>query len=114
MDYDFSGFYALYASGAAPGDMYKFRIEQADGRIVDKADPYGVQMELRPKTASIINRLDGFKFTDAVWMHKRDIGYNIPLNIYELHCGSWRQKPHDPNQKEDFGWFNYRELANYF
>lgn len=111
MDYDFSGFYALYAPGAAPGDMYKFRIEQADGRIVDKADPYGVQMELRPKTASIINRLDGFKFTDAVWMHKRDIGYNIPLNIYELHCGSWRQKPHDPNQKEDFGWLNYRELA---
>ncbi len=57
MDYDFSGFYALYAPGATPGDMYKFRIEQADGRIVDKADPYGVQMELRPKTASIINRL---------------------------------------------------------
>ena len=111
MDYDFSGFYALYASGAAPGDMYKFRIEQADGRIVDKADPYGVQMELRPKTASIINRLDGFNFTDDAWMHKRDIGYNIPLNIYELHCGSWRQKPHDPNQKEDFGWLNYRELA---
>lgn len=29
-----------------------------------------------------------------------------PVNIYEVHLGSWRTNPDDPN-----GWFNYEEIA---
>ncbi|WP_418771701.1 1,4-alpha-glucan branching protein GlgB, partial [Monoglobus pectinilyticus] len=59
---------------------------------------------LRPGSASIIRELDEFKFTDDEWMAKRDVGYNNPVNIYELHLASWRQK-------EDGSWYTYTETG---
>ena len=111
MDYDFSGFYRTYVPGASDGDQYVFRVEQDNGEIVEKSDPFGFQMSLRPAYSSVINSLHGFPFTDTEWMETRGIGYDLPVNIYELHCGSWKQKSKDPNQQEGTGWLNYRELA---
>ena len=99
------GVFELEIAGAEAGMYYKYAITSADGRVVYHCDPYGMLMELRPGFASrIVDRT--WKFTDEKWMQKRDVGknYNNPMNIYELHAGSWKQK-------EDGSCYNYEELA---
>ena len=99
------GVFELEIAGAEAGMYYKYAITSADGRVVYHCDPYGMLMELRPGFASrIVDRT--WKFTDEKWMQKRDLGknYNNPMNIYELHAGSWKQK-------EDGSWYDYEELA---
>ena len=87
-----------------PNMMYKYRVYSTPDEYVEHSDPYGFGMELRPGSASIIRELDEFKFTDDEWMAKRDVGYNNPVNIYELHLASWRQK-------EDGSWYTYTETG---
>ena len=87
-----------------PNMMYKYRVYSTPDEFVEHSDPYGFGMELRPGSASIIRELDEFKFTDDEWMAKRDVGYNNPVNIYELHLASWRQK-------EDGSWCTYTETG---
>ena len=99
------GVFELEIAGAEAGMYYKYAITDADGRVVYHCDPYGMLMELRPGFASrIVDRT--WKFADEKWMQKRDVGknYNNPMNIYELHAGSWKQK-------EDGSWYDYEELA---
>lgn len=100
------GIYTALVPQARPGMMYKYRIFQADGRVVDRADPYAFGTELRPNTASIIVNLDSFVFTDREWVLKRDKNYTKPMNIYEMHFGSWRKE-----KREKDGWYSYRELC---
>ncbi len=99
-------FFELYIEGAKPSQMYKYRIEGANGAVVDHCDPYGFGMELRPDNASIIRNLDEYKFTDAAWMKKRTTAKDKPLNIYEVHLGSFMANP-----DEEHGWYNYKDLA---
>ena len=91
-------------SGIAENMLYKYRIYSDNAHYVEHCDPYGFGMELRPGTASIIRRIDSFNFTDREWMENRDTGYNRPVNIYELHVGSWRRK-------EDGSWYTYTEIG---
>lgn len=100
-------FFEAEAAGAAPGMMYKYRIYGADGSVVDHADPYGFGMELRPASASIIRDLDAYAFSDGAWMARRSAGREKPLNIYELHLGSFKTNVDDPN-----GWYTYDALAD--
>ena len=94
---------------AREGDLYKFRIINGD-KTVDKADPYAFYCEAPPATASVIYEVDGYKWRDAGWLRRRaknmsrECYFNRPLNIYELHVGSWRL--HDDGTP-----YNYRELA---
>lgn len=97
------GVYSLFVPEARIGDMYKFRIYHHDGTVTDKADPYGRQMELRPCSASIIADLREEIFTDEEWMGRRDVLYNRPFHIYEIHFGSWRVKGDR--------WYRYEELG---
>lgn len=102
-----SGVYECEVAHAKEGMMYKYRIHQKDGRNVDRADPYGFFMELRPNTASILTSFHDFILEDEEWMKKRKtVGkyYDKPLNIYEMHMGSWRRK-------EDGSWYSYEEIA---
>lgn len=85
------GIYSVFIPEAAEGQMYKYRIYHQDGSVTDKADPYGFGMELRPASASIIRRRDGFQFTDWDYMNDTDKMYDRPMNIYEIHFGSWRR-----------------------
>lgn len=55
---DDKGVWTLFIAGAKEGDMYKYRITQATGRVVDKMDPYAFYSELRPNTASIVTNLE--------------------------------------------------------
>lgn len=98
-------FFELFVENAKLGDMYKFQITASNG-IIDHCDPYGFGMELRPDSASIIRDLDEYKFSDAKWLKKRTDFKKAPLNIYEVHLGSWLTNPDD-----EHGWFTYDEIA---
>ena len=89
---------------AKDGMMYKYRIYRQDGRWIDHCDPYGYGMELRPHNASFVRNLKKYRFHDDAWMNSRTDCKKGPLNIYEVHAGSWK-KP------EEKGWLNYQELA---
>lgn len=97
-------FFECIVPNVREGSMYKYRIYRRDGGYLDHCDPYGFGMELRPHNASIVRDLDAYKFSDGDWMSLRTNHYGEPLNIYELHLGSWKRKP-------DGSWYTYRELA---
>lgn len=97
-----------FIPSALEGQMYKYRIYEQGGRSMDHCDPYGFGMELRPKSASIIRNLRSYEFFDWEWMRNRTDHKNEPMNIYEVHAGSWHKNPED----EENGWYNYRQLAD--
>lgn len=99
-------FWQCEIPGASAGMMYKYRILRKGRGSLDHCDPYGFFAELRPNTASVIQRLDGYEFGDAEWMEARTDCKDRPLNIYELHFGSWRK----PEDRPD-SWYSYSELA---
>ncbi|MGM9964726.1 MAG: 1,4-alpha-glucan branching protein GlgB [Clostridium sp.] len=104
-----SGIYSITSEKARVGMMYKYCIHTRDGQVVYHCDPYGFAMELRPNTASYIVDLDEYKFNDDEWMNNRDKCYNKPLNIYEIHMGSWMTR----NDKDiNNGWYRYNEIAD--
>ncbi len=102
-----SGVYTAVFKNAKAGMLYKYLIEGQDGVMREHSDPYSFGMELRPKNASIIVDLSTYSFQDDKWMAEREKNYNQPLNIYELHLGSWRK-----NKKDENGWFTYQEIAD--
>ena len=87
---------------------YKYCIVGADGKTVLKSDPYAYHYETRPANASKVYTLDGYKWGDAAWQAKKEKGslYDCPINIYEVHLGSWRRyedgqtMPYDLQAKE--------------
>lgn len=101
-----SGIWEIFIPGIDLGEKYKFEIKTPSGGILVKTDPYANQMELRPKTASVVTDVDRFAWEDQEWIEKRkhQNALGSPLNIYELHAGSWR-KPYGRV-------LNYRELAH--
>lgn len=102
-----SGQIFTYSSTAAvKGQMYKYVIYSRKGRQ-EHCDPYGFAMELRPAFASIITDLLDYRFTDEKWMESRTKCYESPMNIYEIHPGSWIKSPDNEN-----GWYTYSEIAD--
>ena len=104
------GIYETFIPEAKEGDLYKFLIYTPEGEKLYKADPFANMAELRPETASRIAFVDGFKWTDSLWMKKRSTGGNYwekPLSIYEVHPGSWKRHP----GREDDGFYSYKEFA---
>ena len=103
-----SGVWELFIPDLAPGVLYKYEIRNRDsGAIQLKADPYGQQFELRPKTASIVAHHSRYQWYDERWMERRRYHdwYHAPMSIYELHLGSWQRGPEGEP-------LNYRELAH--
>ena len=88
-------------------DSYKYAVETRDGRVLMKADPYGFHTECPPQTASKYYPLGRYEWQDAEWMTARTKRHHLtePLNIYEVHAGSWRTYP-------DGAPFGYRKLAD--
>ena len=91
--------------GAQP--TYKYAVWGADDLWRLKADPYGFACELRPANASRLCDLDGYRWGDAEWMEGREAfdPYHSPINIYEVHAGSWRRHPNG-------NFLSYGELAD--
>jgi len=87
-----TGVYELTVPDARVGQLYKFRIYQQGGTVVDKADPFAFHSQLRPDTASVITRIAPEKyFNDAKWMKSRTKCFDTPMSIYEMHMGSWKK-----------------------
>ena len=105
-----TGVWSGFVSGLCEGELYKYRIHGADGSVVMRADPYAFASEVRPANASRLTRLD-FSFDDSAWMERRDKCRNLPMNIYELHAGSWKHKPNSTQPDGSDGWYDYEELA---
>ncbi|MBR6955219.1 MAG: 1,4-alpha-glucan branching protein GlgB [Clostridia bacterium] len=73
---------------------YKFAIQDARGDWHQHTDPFAFRMEQRPHTASRLCELSGHAWRDADWMAERAAG-NLrekPVNVYEVHLGSWRRQ----------------------
>ena len=93
--------------GVSKYDCYKYAIQTADGRLLMKADPYAVHQETRPGTASKVYDLPTYKWTDSDWFarQKESSVLDKPVNIYEIHFGSWKQHA-------DGTFLTYREMAD--
>ncbi len=87
-------------------DAYKYCILTSDGRKLMKSDPYGYHMETRPDNATKYYELGSYKWTDDAWEAKKADTqlYNKPVNIYEVHLGSWKQY-------DDGNFYSYRKAA---
>lgn len=97
-------FYELTLPALKCGTPYEYRIYTRDGKYTDHADPYGFWMELRPDHRTIITDLSSYSFGDQRWMDRRSEHFNLPMNVYEMHLGSWKK----PGKAE---WYTYDELA---
>lgn len=106
-----TGVYSGIIPEAKPGDLYKYRITTAAGETFDKADPYAFWAEVRPGTASRIARLDGYTWHDGRYQAiRRSTKSPRPMNIYEVHLGSWKQQEHP--EDPDYPFLSYRQLAD--
>ena len=87
--------------------MYKYSIETYDGSRVMKSDPYAYHYETRPNTASVYVDIDGYEWHDQDWQKYKTEheSYSNPMNIYEIHAGSWRKY-------SDGNYFSYGKLAD--
>lgn len=110
------GIWEGFVPGVPEGALYKYLIETGDGRLLYKADPYAFSAELRPGTASRTAKLAGYRWRDEEWMAARERSerFRQPLNIYEVHPGSWRQHAAPRAGEKDVppeAFYTYRELA---
>jgi len=106
-----AGVWEIFIPGLGEGEIYKYEIKTRHELLRIKTDPYAFRMELRPNNAAVVQRLDHLTWNDEAWMAQRR-NTNLlekPMAIYEVHLGSWRQKP---NADEKNRWLNYRELAH--
>ena len=99
------GIYEIQVPGVSEFDAYKYVIVTHSGFELWKADPYAKHAETRPLTASKVYTLPEYKWKDKKWMDNRTVPYHQPMNIYEVHLGSWK---HNEEGKE----LSYRELAH--
>lgn len=100
----------ISASVIPVGSLYKYAIKTRDGRTLYKADPYGYSMQRPPETASVVYELGGYSWHDEGFLsyrknHLSEKPENQPINIYEVHLGSWKKR-------EDGSYLSYRELAD--
>lgn len=102
-----AGLWTLFIPDIGVGELYKYEITCPDGKVHLKADPYAFWAEVPPQTASRVTDLSSYEWQDAGWMtqRKNQVIYNQPLNIYEVHLGSWRRSP-------DGDILGYRQLAD--
>ena len=103
-----SGIWEIFIPNLGEGELYRFEIHGADGNLHVKVDPLAKLAEVRPATASITTHLDGYEWGDDLYMktHWATKVFGSPMNIYEVHAGSWRRDPANPDR-----FLNWDELS---
>ena len=98
------GVFEIFVPGVGEHLKYKFAIKK-NGAISLRADPFGFYSEMRPNTASVVFDVERFKFSDDEWVKNRakKDHHSLPMNIYEVHLGSWN--------RYDGKFMNYRDIA---
>ena len=107
---DNSGIWECFIEGIKNGLTYKYHIVSNFHNIVhQKSDPFSFYSEVPPKSASRVWDIDEYKFKDSKWMKKRHKynAHDAPINIYEVHLGSWRRKAEEDNR-----YLTYKEVAD--
>lgn len=104
---DGSGVWTLFVACISEYSMYKYKLYCNDGEVRFKSDPYAFFCEDRPGTASKVLSLDKYRWNEHeyIWQQKKKCSYNNPMNIYEVHLGSWKRG-------EDGKYKTYREIAD--
>jgi len=103
-----SGLWELFIPGVRAGMQYKFQLRTA-GVTFSKADPFALEAERPPETASVTSHLGDHVWRDEAWMAaRRDRArpLDAPVAIYEVHAGSWRRNP-----EQGLRSLTWRELA---
>jgi len=106
--WDSSGIWEGFIEGLKLGEVYKYSVHSNTGEHLEKADPFALVNEQPPHTASVVSTT-WFQWNDQAWMRQRQI-YNAldkPFAVYEMHIGSWRRDPSDPER-----FLSYREIAD--
>ena len=103
-----SGIWEIFIPNLGEGELYRFEVHGADGNLHVKVDPLAKLSEVRPATASITTHLDGYEWGDDLYMktHWATKVFGSPMNIYEVHAGSWRRDPANPDR-----FLNWDELS---
>jgi 1,4-alpha-glucan branching enzyme len=105
-----SGIWETFIPGIREGSLYKFEIKSKfNKQVAQKADPFAFYFELRPKSASVVYDIDGYRWNDGDWMERRPRlnWLEAPIAMYEVHLGSWMRVPEEGER-----WPTYRELAD--
>ena len=99
-----SGIWEIFIPNLGEGELYRFEVHGADGNLHVKVDPLAKLSEVRPATASITTHLDGYEWGDDLYMktHWATKVFGSPMNIYEVHAGSWRRDPANPDRFLDW------------
>lgn len=102
-----TGIWHIEINNAKLDNLYKFAIVGPDGERNLKIDPYATQFEKKPGDAAVITPPIGHKWHDGLWLgrRKRSKPAQRPMNIYEVHLGSWKR--HD-----DDSYYTYSEYAD--
>lgn len=100
-------FYEITLPDIQEGTCYEYRIYHSEQNFTDHADPYGFGMELRPAHKSIVRDINSYVFQDQDWIKKRKSTKNCPVNIYEMHMGSFRKPSEEPD-----AWYSYEEIGD--
>lgn len=101
------GIWIGFFTDISDSTIYKYEIITSDNQVSLKADPYALQSELRPRTASVTPaEKSAYEWKDQDWKARKETfdPYSSPISIYEAHLGSWKTK-------ESGEFFTYRELA---
>ena len=102
------GVWCGFVPGVGEGELYKFVLETMSGELLYKADPYAFAAELVPGTASVTAADPTYVWGDEEWLaHRSQNGHmHEPLNIYEVHLGSWKRHGDEPQgePREDGTW----------
>ncbi|GJN42864.1 1,4-alpha-glucan branching protein GlgB [Corynebacterium ammoniagenes] len=85
-----TGIWEVFIPGVGAGERYKFAIHTKDGHRIDKADPMARKTLAPPETASVIETSD-YQWTDGEWINSRTTDLDVPMSVYEVHVGSWKQ-----------------------
>lgn len=103
-----SGIWELFIPQLNEGMRYKYEILDAQHQLCLKTDPHAFHYEGAPHHASLTCKLEGYRWQDTEWMKARPLTRwkDLPLSIYEVHLGSWRRSPEEPDRA-----LGYRDIA---
>lgn len=87
-----AGVWEVFTTLPQEGQLYKYLVKRKGGQVVEKMDPVAVYLEKRPGTGAVVKVLRDKKWKDSLWMGRRKrFGFKRrPVNIYEVHAGSWK------------------------
>jgi 1,4-alpha-glucan branching enzyme len=106
--WDNSGIWEGWIPNIGRGEVYKYFIRSTNGQHLEKADPFAFWCEIGPQTASIVWDT-WYEWKDEQWLEarKEKNKLNAPISVYEMHLGSWRRDPSEPERH-----LTYHEIAD--